>query len=94
VFPGESEPELSNYTDNLNAGETTASMKGVGANRFVELTAPGLGNEGSVRVTPMVPELLRYDWDGSGSFQNPSGLATFGIYKGAKPLIFRREIYR
>ncbi|GEM_PF-631354 len=94
VFPEEPEPELSNYTDNLNAGETTASMEGAGANRFVELTAPGLGNEGSVRVTPTVPELLRYDWDGSGSFQNPSGLATFGIYKGTKPLIFRREVYR
>jgi len=94
VFPEEPEPELSNYTDNLNAGETTASMEGAGVNRFVELTAPGLGNEGSVRVTPTVPELLRYDWDGSGSFQNPSGLATFGIYAGSKPLIFRREIYR
>ncbi len=94
VFPEGAEPELSNYTDNLNAGETTASMEGAGANRFVELTAPGLGNEGSVRVTPMVPELLRYDWDGSGSFQNPSGLATFGIYQGPKPLIFRREVYR
>jgi len=94
VFPEGAEPELSNYTDNLNAGETTVSMEGAGANRFVELTAPGLGHEGSVRVTPMVPELLRYDWDGSGSFQNPSGLATFGIYQGPKPLIFRREVYR
>lgn len=94
VFPEGAEPELSNYTDNLNARETTVSMEGAGANRFVELTAPGLGNEGSVRVTPMVPELLRYDWDGSGSFQNPSGLATFGIYQGPKPLIFRREVYR
>ncbi|WP_312703820.1 DUF6701 domain-containing protein [Stutzerimonas nitrititolerans] len=94
IFPEEPVPDLSDYTDNLSAGETTASMEGVGANRFVELTAPGLGNEGSVRVTPTVPELLRYDWDGSGSFQNPNGLATFGIYKGTKPLIFRREIYR
>lgn len=94
VFPQVPVPELSDYTNNLDDGETVASMAGEGANRFVELTAPGLGNEGSVRVTPMVPELLRYDWDGSGSFQNPSGLATFGIYKGAKPLIFRREIYR
>lgn len=94
VFPEEPEPELSDYTDNLNTGETEASMEGAGANRFVKLTAPGLGNEGSVRVTPTVPELLRYDWDGSGSFQNPSGLATFGIYQGSKPLIFRREVYR
>jgi len=94
VFPQVPVPELSDYTDNLDAGETVASTVSVGSNRFVELTEPGLGNEGSVRVTPTVPELLRYDWNGSGSFQNPSGLATFGIYQGSKPLIFRREVYR
>ncbi len=94
AIPQEPTPELSDYTDNLNEGETEASMVGAGFNRFVELIGPGLGNEGSVRVTPTVPELLRYDWDGSGSFQNPSGLATFGIYQGSKPLIFRRELYR
>lgn len=94
VFPQVPVPELSDYTNNLDAGETVASTVSVGSNRFVELTAPGLGNEGSVRVTPTVPELLRYDWNGSGSFQNPSGLATFGIYQGSKPLIFRREVYR
>jgi len=49
---------------------------------------------GSARVGfPDVPEWLWYDWRGEG--REPSrGLATFGIYKGPKPLIFRRELYR
>ncbi|MBK3866619.1 hypothetical protein GFL09_02755 [Pseudomonas stutzeri] len=94
VVSGEPKPELSDYSGHLNAGETEASMESMGTHRFVELTKPGLGNEGSVWVMPTVPELLRYDWNGSGSFQNPRGLATFGIYKGPQPLIFRREVYR
>ncbi|WP_417791783.1 DUF6701 domain-containing protein [Stutzerimonas xanthomarina] len=60
---------------------------------IIRLTAPGAGGEGSVRVTPQVPAWLTFDWKGAG-FENPSGLATFGIYKGPKPLIFRRELYR
>lgn len=40
-----------------------------------------------------VPKWLWYDWRGEG--REPSrGLATFGIYQGPKPLIFRREVYR
>lgn len=42
---------------------------------------------------PKVPKWLWYDWRGEG--REPSrGLATFGIYQGPKPLIFRREVYR
>ncbi|MNJ73057.1 hypothetical protein D3C77_697940 [compost metagenome] len=49
---------------------------------------------GSTRIGfPSVPEWLWYDWRGEGR-ESPSGLATFGIYKGPKPLIFRREVYR
>ncbi|WP_028241186.1 DUF6701 domain-containing protein [Stutzerimonas azotifigens] len=94
VLPQMPVPVLSDYTNNLNAGETTPTVTSAGTFRSIELSAPGEGNEGSVRVTPTVPEVLRYDWNGSGSFQDPSGLATFGIYKGSPPLIFRREIYR
>ena len=57
------------------------------------LSAPK--SSGSVLVTyEDVPDWLKYDWDGDGSVEPPSGLATFGIYKGPKPLIFRREVYR
>lgn len=50
---------------------------------------------GSVSVSfPQLKDWLHYDWDGDGVREPPSGLATFGIYKGPKPLIFRREVYR
>ncbi len=42
---------------------------------------------------PDVPEWLWYDWQGKGP-KASRGLASFGIYLGPKPLIFRREIYR
>ncbi len=42
---------------------------------------------------PNVPEWLWYDWQGKG-WEASRGLASFGIYLGPKPLIFRREVYR
>ncbi|WP_422910551.1 DUF6701 domain-containing protein [Pseudomonas sp. MAC6] len=60
------------------------------------LTAPGENSAGSQWVTfgNPAPEWLQFDWSEDGVLDNPSGLATFGIYKGAAPLIFRREVYR
>ncbi|MBU1255194.1 MAG: DUF6701 domain-containing protein [Pseudomonadales bacterium] len=87
---------LSDFTGNLSNTDTTASVIGlVGGSGSIRLTAPGAGNDGSVKITVTVPDYLRYDWQGLGnSFQEPEALAAFGIYKGAAPLIFRRELYR
>jgi MSHA biogenesis protein MshQ len=58
------------------------------------LSAPGSSNDGTLQARlSTVPAWLHYDWDGSGRIP-PRGLASFGIYKGATPLIFRRELYR
>ena len=58
------------------------------------LSAPGENSSGSALLTyDATPGWLKFDWDGDGALDNASGLATFGIYKGAAPLIFRREIY-
>ena len=40
-----------------------------------------------------LPSLLG-DWDGDLSYDdNPSGRATFGIYKGRDAIIYERELY-
>ncbi|QKE65517.1 hypothetical protein HNE05_19865 [Aquipseudomonas campi] len=88
-------PALDQYTGNLAAGETTPTLvpplAGVGK---LQLSAPGAGNDGSLQVSfPDSQAWLQYPWDGANR-QLARGLATFGIYKGAAPLIFRRELYR
>lgn len=64
-----------------------------GAGSFL-LSAPGANSSGSALLTYDAPDWLDFDWNGDGVLNNPSGLATFGIYKGAAPLIYRRELYR
>ena len=83
---------LRNYQDRLSSGETIAAgagsiMSGLGNN--MSLSAPGVGNDGSVD--------LEYDLDGAGlewlkpEGNNPTSKATFGIFKGNERLIYMRE---
>lgn len=102
------QPQLGTTTGNLGAGDTTASLSLpslTAAQGLISLSAPGAGNDGSVQVglsTPpacvagqanCLPDWLWFDWRGAGR-EAPQGLATFGVYRGAAPLIFRRELYR
>lgn len=86
---------LDRYTDNLNAGETSVSVTTpVGGGGSLLLSAPGNGNDGSVQVRyPSLPNWLYFAWDGV-TRSGARGMASFGIYKGSPPLIYRREIYR
>jgi hypothetical protein len=88
-------PLLSVFTGNLTTGETTPSLVWpVVGSRSLLLSAPGAGNDGSVQETlTTLPTWLYFDWNGSGR-SAAKGLASFGIYAGSKPLIFRRELYR
>ncbi|WP_175474908.1 DUF6701 domain-containing protein [Atopomonas hussainii] len=85
---------LSNFIGNLASSDTSASLSGpTGGLGSLSLTAPGAGNDGSVQVNLDVPEYLHFDWFGSG-LSDPQGQATFGIFGGQQPIIYRRETYR
>jgi MSHA biogenesis protein MshQ len=86
---------LDRHNGNLGVGETTPTTGQLAAGRWnISLSAPGVGNDGSVQASfPTASTWLRYPWDGV-SRTEARGLASFGTYKGATPLIFRRELYR
>ena len=91
--------QLSNYSDNLQAGETSVlsplSDTFLDAGREADgapvlLQAPGIGNEGSVNVTLPTDTWLQFDWFGSGE-THPQSIATFGRYRGHDRIIYMRE---
>lgn len=89
-------PLLDQYSGSLAGGETSPSLSWPldPAAHALLLSAPGSGNDGSVQVSfPSAPTWLQYPWDGANR-SAARGLASFGIYKGAAPLIYRRELYR
>jgi len=75
---------MGNYLGNLASGETILTVPvfagGVGR---VGLSAPGAGNSGSVDVTVTAPSYL----------PGETARGTFGVYKGNKAFIYRRESY-
>jgi MSHA biogenesis protein MshQ len=92
---GNPAPVAGTFNGNLGAGETSLTRSGPSAGvGQILLSAPGAGNDGSLQVElPGLPQWLLYDWNGTGR-QPARGLASFGIYQGSPPLIFRRELYR
>ena len=86
--------KLDDFSGVLKAGDTTGVVLGAGTGGEIKLTAPGAGKTGSVNVGVQdLPEWLHFDWKGAGR-EPAAGIATFGIYQGPQPLIFRRELYR
>lgn len=90
---------LSDFSGNLSPGET-AVLALLGAPALIggrdddadpiRLAAPGVGNDGSTRVTVDVPGHLEFDWQGSGP-EDPSATAAFGRYRGHDRIIYRGE---
>ncbi|GAA0853916.1 hypothetical protein GCM10009114_07990 [Aliiglaciecola litoralis] len=84
----------------LAPATTTPSGSGTFVYGLAEmmLSAPGEGNQGEVKVGFEVPEWLQYDWsniDGNldGPYnENPSGIATFGLFRGNDRMIHWREV--
>jgi len=93
---------LSGYQGSLAAGETTPTLSAfTNAVATLTMSAPGIGNQGSVVVTPLLmsgilPEQpwLQFDWDNDSNHDNdPTATATFGIYRGNDSTIYLRELY-
>ncbi|MBI2380304.1 MAG: hypothetical protein HYV16_06095 [Gammaproteobacteria bacterium] len=95
---------LSAYTDNLAAGETTASDGAAGLTAgqsasLIRLSAPGAGNDGSLQVLLDLTNAgnflpwLREDWNGDGALDpGPTATASFGQYRGSDRIIEWREV--
>ncbi len=91
-IPGWIPPILSAYTDNLAPGETLLSQGAMSSGLLpLVLSAPGEGNDGSVILTMPTPAWMFYDYEGNGTAESVSATATFGIYKGKKPVIYWRQ---
>jgi len=76
---------VDSQSDTLLTGEPPSASELV-------LTAPGEGNTGDVGVTFSVPVWLQADFDGDGTLENPSALATFGVYRGNDRIIYWQEV--
>lgn len=92
--------------DNGSPGDSAAgcALPGPAGQRYREpplggdfnlfLRAPGAGNDGSTTVTADVPAWLEFDWDAAlPGNEDPTGIATFGIYDGDGKRIYTREVY-
>ena len=66
----------------------------LGSDFNLHLRAPGAGNDGSTTATADVPDWLEFDWDSaSPGFEDPTGTAVFGIFRGVDRRIYIRELY-
>jgi MSHA biogenesis protein MshQ len=81
------DPELTNLL-----GGTRYFVSGKA--RGIELEAPGAGNRGKIGVSYNTKDWLKYDWNNDGLYNNnPSGTATFGVYRGNDRIISWREVF-
>ena len=81
----DSDISLYNYTGNLDSGETSITSYSVISNgeATITLSAPGIGNEGTVDLIFTAPSYMHF----------ASGRATFGIYRGNDNIISWEEIF-
>ncbi|MDH3640893.1 MAG: hypothetical protein OES38_02290 [Gammaproteobacteria bacterium] len=91
--------DLATYTGNLVDGDTNplAPVASTGLVNGADdslapllLSAPGIGNDGSVNLILDVPAWLEFDWLGTGA-QDPAGPATFGRFRGHDRIIYWSE---
>jgi MSHA biogenesis protein MshQ len=76
---------VTEVSDTLDEGRSPAGSG-------VLLDAPGEDNRGDVIATFAVPVWLQDDFDEDGVLEDPSGLATFGVYRGNDRIIYWQEV--
>jgi len=79
------------------SGSLTNNAPLLNGTATLTLSAPGEDNEGYVDIRSQLsisaPWLLG-DYDNDGHYDdNPTGRASFGLFKGSDNIIFRRELY-
>lgn len=84
-------------SSNCSAGSV---LPGLGIRQFAEpplagdfntwLMAPGAGNTGNMDINGTAPIWLQYNWNGGG-LTDPSGRASFGLFRGDDRIIYWRE---
>lgn len=95
--------DAATYTDNLSAGETsifspaTTQTLANGVSSIANgiwFSAPGNNNYGSVIVNynTATQGWLGFDWDNDNNLEQPSGLLSFGYYRGSDRVIYWREV--
>ncbi|WP_221800031.1 LamG domain-containing protein [Oceanobacter mangrovi] len=87
----------SNWTGNLNAGETAVSLaQAITAGKGILLhAAPGVGNDGSVTYRYAASAWLLEENDEDDDYaDDPSALIQFGQYRGNDRIIYWRDIVR
>jgi MSHA biogenesis protein MshQ len=82
---------------NLTGVNTITSQLEEGETRAMLLTAPGAENQGTVLVEYEIYDWLKYDWTWNGVDakvldENPSAVATFGLFRGNDRIIYQREV--
>ena len=88
------------HVDDLGAGSTTpsgsatlVSGEATLANQ-IQLSAPGMGNQGTSALQYQGDSWLRFDWDNDASTADTdaTATATFGQYRGHDRIIYWREV--
>lgn len=76
----------------IDARSGTMDNGGAQVGEELVLTAPGANDTGSVIVRYPVPAYWQDDFDGDGTSEDPTAIATFGVYRGNDRIIYWREV--
>ncbi len=88
---------LTDHAGGLDAGESVIDLDPLhtffsAGSGQVTLTAPGVNNEGSMRLRHDAPAWLEFDWNGTGT-EDPSALIRFNDFFRTEPgLVDRHEV--